>query len=166
MNIENITTFKYWLYFVSRFNPEDSRISMIDSIAYSLSAMTTYGSRMWPKKFGSQIAAFSLLIFGYVIWAMWEAMLVSYLSAIRIDLPFNNMEELMTNTDYKIIVMWGSFFEDAFKFAQDPLWKRAYTERVLPTKEEYGDITSEQVQVDTIAENLDLALYTAHFNVR
>ena len=139
---------------------------MIDSVVYILAAMTTFGSSTWPSKFGSQLAAFSLLIFGFLIWIMWEAMLVSYLSAIKIGLPFNNMEELMGNTDYKIIIMWGSFFEDAFKFAKDPLWKRAYTERVMPTKEDYGDIKDEQEQVDTIANNLGLALYTAHFNVR
>ena len=46
----------------------------------------------------------SLLFFGTLIYSHWEAMLISYLSTRVIVLPFNDIPELVSKTQYRIIL--------------------------------------------------------------
>ena len=134
---------------------------MLESITYQLGALTTYGSSQWPKKFGSKIAAFSLLMFGFLTWNMWEAMLVSYLSVRKITLPFESIEELMSATTFNILIYFGGFFEDTFKYSKEAILQQVYNERILPLKSKYGNITSTRVLVDFVANKSDLAVYSS-----
>ena len=134
---------------------------MLDSITYQLCAITTYGSSQWPTKFGSQIAAFSLLIFGFLIWNMWEAMLVSYLSVRKITLPFESIEELLYTTTFNVLILFGGFYEDNFRGSKEPILQQIYNERILPLKSKYGNITSTKDLIDIVANESDLAVYTS-----
>ena len=53
----------------------------------------------------------------------WEAMLISYLATRVIVLPFNNIDELVKTSSFKIALNPGSSYEDAFKFATEPSWQ-------------------------------------------
>jgi hypothetical protein len=50
------------------------------------------------SKLPGQIALFSLLFFGTMIFWHWEAMLISYLATRVISLPFKNIPGLVANT--------------------------------------------------------------------
>ena len=73
---------------------------------------------------------FRILSSGYILYLQWEATLISYLSARVINIPFNDMKTLLDNTNYKIGVVFGSKMEDHFKFSNNPLWQRAWLERI------------------------------------
>ena len=76
----------------------------------------------------------------------WQAMLISYLSKIVVELPFNNLPELLENTNFRIAVWPGTFEEDLFKYATDPHWKRAWKERIQPFLHEYNNHNGNMTQ--------------------
>ena len=63
---------------------------------------------------------------------MWEAMLISYLSARTITLPFKDIEGLMLKTDSKVFVLPYSAKMDSFRYSSVPILQRVYTERIEP----------------------------------
>ena len=91
-----------------------------------------------PSKLPAKIALFSLLFFGTMIFWHWEAMLISFLATRVISLPFQDIPDLIANTQFRIILRPGTSFEDAFKTSPDPIWQAAWIDRIQPHLEEYG----------------------------
>ena len=104
---------------------------------YLCSTLIMRGWNILPSKLSSQIALFSLLFFGTMLFWHWEAMLISYLAKRVIPLPFKDIPDLISNTQFRIILTPGSFPEDAFKTSLDPVWQTAWTDRVKPHLEEH-----------------------------
>ena len=59
-------------------------------------------------------------------------MLISYLSARTITLPFKDIEGLMLKTDSKVFVLPYSAKMDSFRYSSVPILQRVYTERIEP----------------------------------
>ena len=115
-----------------------------------------------PSKLPGQIALFSLLFFGTMIFWHWEAMLISYLATKTISLPFKDITDLVENTQFQIILRPGSAVADAFKTSSDPIWQAAWTDRIQPHLEEHVGFT-DQYAADKIMKEESLAWY--HFNL-
>ena len=64
-------------------------------------------------------------------------MLISYLAARVIVLPFDDIATLLTKSDFQITLLAGSAQEDAFKLSKDDVWQRAWKERIEPYLEDY-----------------------------
>ena len=62
-----------------------------------------------PSKLPAQIALFSLIFFGTMIFWQWEAMLISYLATKSISLPFKDITDLVVNTEFRIIFLAVAF---------------------------------------------------------
>ena len=77
------------------------------------------------------------MAFGFLLYLLWEAMLISYLARRVINIPFNDISTLVTKTDFKIAVALGTSYEDAFKTATDPFWQKAWIDRVEPFLQDY-----------------------------
>ena len=80
------------------------------------------------------LLCFSITLFGFALYLLWEARLISSLAERNIILPFVGFESLMLKSDYKIVVYPGSAYEGSFQFSKDPLWQKAWTERIEPYK--------------------------------
>ena len=80
---------------------------------------------------------FRIMIFGLVLNISWNATLISYLSTHKTNLPFNNLETLLSSTSYKIAVLPGSATADWFRYSSDPLTQRAWIERIEPYLDEF-----------------------------
>ena len=52
------------------------------------------------------------------------------------SLPFKDIPELLSNTQYRMIIMPGTSYEDAFKTSPDPIWQTAWTDRIKPHLDE------------------------------
>ena len=52
-------------------------------------------------------------------------------------MPFTNIRGLVENSDFKIALIKGTAFEDAFKLSTDPIWQKAYSERIEPYFDQY-----------------------------
>ena len=81
----------------------------------------------------------SITLFACVFYLMWEAMLISYLSARTITLPFNDIEELMLKSDFKIFLRPFSAQMDSLRYSSVPILQRAYTERIEPHLQLFDD---------------------------
>ena len=117
-----------------------------------------------PSKLPAQIALFSLIFFGTMIFWHWEAMLISYLATRVIPLPFKDISDLVANTQFRIILMPGGSMEDSFKTSPDPTWQTAWTDRVQPHLEEHVGF-SYQDFTDKITRDGVSALYDNYFGV-
>ena len=89
---------------------------------YLCSTLTMRGWNTLPSKLPAKIALFSLLFFGTMMIWHWEAMLISYLATRIISLPFKDIPDQVSNTDFGIILRPGTAFEDAFKTSPDQIW--------------------------------------------
>ena len=72
-----------------------------------------------------------------LVFRHWKARLISNLSLRVIDLPFDSIETLMLNSDFKISVAPGSQQHDYFRHSSDPLLRKAFNERIDPNIEDY-----------------------------
>ena len=104
------------------------------------------------------------MIGGIVIYYLWEAMLVSYLSTKVIVLPFNSIKELVEKTDFRIALTPGTSYEDSFKYSTDPIWQKAYSERIEPYLEEYFPFWERDIEMPL--KDRSLALYDNFFSAR
>ena len=64
-------------------------------------------------------------------------MLISYLAARVIVLPFDDIATLLTKSNFQISIIAGSTMEDHFKLTKDDVWQRAWKERIEPYLEDY-----------------------------
>ena len=120
------------------------------------------GWSVLPSKPAAQLALFSILFFGTMIFWHWEAMLISYLATRVIVLPFNNIPELVSNTQLRILVRPGTSHEDYFKFSQNPDWQAAWIDRVQPNLEESAGLLTEDV-AEKMTRDGESAWYNNYF---
>ena len=80
------------------------------------------------------------MLSSFTLYLFREAMLISELSARRSIIPFDSIETLLLNSDYKIGVMPTTYFEDFFRNSKDPIIQRAWIERVEPYLDYYDEI--------------------------
>ena len=80
-----------------------------------------------------------MLVATMLLYFHWEAMLVSYLSTRKTVMPFNTIEELYLNTEFRLALIPSTTYEDNFKYSKVPIWQNIYKERVLPHLQEYTD---------------------------
>jgi len=104
---------------------------------------------------------FRIMSGAFIIYLQWEAMLITYLSTRVITLPYDSIDGLMENSDHKLALLPGSSYEDDFKNAANPLWRKAYTERIQPNLGSYKatDLPPYDHLKKLILENPDMALY-------
>ena len=77
------------------------------------------------------------MLMSILIYYYWEAMLVSYLAARIIVLPFTGIETLMADSEYLIAVWPGTYSQAVFESSIDPVWQKAWTERMEPYMDDY-----------------------------
>ena len=77
------------------------------------------------------------MIFSVVLYYNWEAMLVSYLAARFVSLPFTSIETLISDTNYKIFIEPGTYAQTSFERSINPTWQAAWSERIKPNLEDY-----------------------------
>ena len=119
------------------------------------------GWNIEPIYIRGRIAFLSVILAGVLLYMHWEAQLISKLTSRKISLPFSNLAELMEKTDRNIILYPGSFASDMFKFSDDPIWQKAWEERINPYLKMYprGGLTKLQVK-HMLEQNENSAIWT------
>ena len=79
------------------------------------------------------------MTFGLLINLAWQANLISYLTISKLFIPFTNFESLVKTSDFQIAIVPGSSDEDMFKLSLNPIYQRAWKERIEPNMEEYKE---------------------------
>ena len=100
------------------------------------------------------------MLAGIVIYYYWEAMLISYLSTRFISLPFTNIRDLVENSDFKIGLLKATSMEDSFKLSTDPIWQKAYSERIKPFFDQFAPFNENLDKLDELAlKDESVAIY-------
>ena len=162
-----IATIPAFLYLTVRFGGKDPayhEFTIGKCYVYLCSALTMRGWSDLPSKLPAQIALMSLIFFATMMWWHWEAMVISYLAVVVTVLPFKDIPDLVTNTQFRIILNPGTAFEDAFKTSPDPYWKIAWTDRVQPHLEEHAGFNRQSL-ADKMETDGVSAWYDNYFGV-
>ena len=91
-------------------------------------------------------------------------MLVSYLSTRVIVLPFKSIPELVSMSQFRILLMPGSSYEDAFKTSPDPDWQAAWVSRVEPHLKAHMGLSSDDF-ANLLTQDPVTAWYDNYFSV-
>ena len=104
---------------------------------------------------------------GLLLYYHWEAMIVSYLSTRIINIPFDGIPDLIINTDYNLLALPGSSQADSFKHSKDPIWQKAWNERMKPFLDDYTKQygTGPNGLKDFILDNENFALYNNFLDI-
>ena len=76
---------------------------------------------------------YRIMIFGFLLNTTWNANLISYLSTHKINMPFDSLEKLLKETNYKVAVHSGTTQESNFKLSSDPIKQKIYIQRIKPS---------------------------------
>ena len=99
------------------------------------------------------------MVASLLLYWHWEAMLISYLATRKILLPFNNVEELVKTSNYKIAINHGTTQEDVFKYSSDEWWQKAWNKRIEPYLQNYAGVKKFQDMMKFPMEDSKIALY-------
>ena len=100
-----------------------------------------------------------MLIAATLIFYLWEAMLVTYLSSRKTILPFNTIEEMYLNTNFRLALIPNTAYEDDFKYSTDPMFRKIYEERIKPHLKEYMEYPTTMDIYQIIGNDFETALY-------
>ena len=85
-----------------------------------------------PNLNSTRIAFGCALIGGIIFYYHWEAELIAYMSARKINIPFKNLEELSKAPEFKLIVAKGTVHLDTFRYSKDPIHSKLWSEKIEP----------------------------------
>ena len=71
------------------------------------------------------------------MYKVWEAGLEASILVRKVNLPFDGLESLLLNSDYKVAVLPDSVYADEIKYSNILMWQKAWKERVEPYLEDY-----------------------------
>ena len=80
----------------------DEGFSLSDCYCLVYKSILMLGDTTAPQKMSRRITFITVLTGSMMLYYLWEAMLISYFSTPKIDLPFNSLEELLTKSDRKV----------------------------------------------------------------
>ena len=83
----------------NRLNPDS--FSAINSWLTIWGSLMTQGASLDPKSFSSKLIFLVSFLFGVIFYASFSSMLISFLTVIKLVLPFTSLEEI-ERTDYQI----------------------------------------------------------------
>ena len=148
---------------IGRKDPAYQEFTVGKCYVFLCSTLTMRGWDTLPSKLPAQIALFSLLFFGTMMFWHWEAMLISYLATRVVSLPFKGIPDLVANTQFRIILTPGSSYVDAFKTSPDQNWHSAWIDRVQPHLEEHVGFSYKDF-ADALTRDEASAWYVNYFS--
>ncbi|XP_046335821.2 glutamate receptor ionotropic, delta-2-like [Haliotis rufescens] len=109
--------------------PPSTSVSVMTAVLVPL----RQGSLHLPQPTSSRIFYTSWWWFCIIIVAVYTGNLVATISVVKEKIPFNSMEELARNDDFKIIINRGSSTEDTYKYSNNSVSKKIWS-KVLDTR--------------------------------
>ena len=133
--MEKISCTDHWCHDIERMEPFSEQTFCQDCLCSV--CLDRYSHFLFLNFF-----LFRIMMTGFILYLLWEAKLISNLSKRTIQLPFTDLASLLSNSDYKIGLMVGSSQENSFRYSEDPLFQRAWTERIEPYLQKYKNYKS------------------------
>ena len=84
-------------------DPKKDEFTLTKSFCFVAGALTiARGWSVTPWSIQNRILFFSVMAGGTLIYYHWEAMIISFLAVRTTILPFNSMEEMARDSDFKV----------------------------------------------------------------
>ncbi|XP_071086292.1 glutamate receptor-like [Haliotis cracherodii] len=101
--------------------------STSDSVMTAVLVPLRQGSLHLPQTIPGCIFYASWWLFCITFVAVYTGNLFAIVSVVKEKIPFNTMEELAENDDFKIIITKGTATEEIFKYSNDSVSKKIWT---------------------------------------
>ena len=85
---------------------------------------------------------------------IWETKLIANLTKNIVNLPFDGIETLVFDSDFKIGVAPGSAQMDYLRHSLNPIHKKAWNERTEPYMDDYADFLQGRFKKVTYAYHI------------
>ena len=90
--------------FLEGMEPSRHEFDKDKAFTFVIGAMSfARGWPLTPTLPHNRLIFYSVMLGGSLIFWHWEAMLISFLAVRTTVLPFNNIEELVSKTDFKVL---------------------------------------------------------------
>ena len=109
-------------------------------------AMTAQGSSSEPKSSASRVVFLMSYILGVVLLGSFSAQLISYLTVVKMDLPFTTMDEML-KTEFTIGTVGESSVADGFRYSPEGSVYKNVWDRIMGQ--------DETLLTDTVEEGLE-----------
>ncbi|XP_067671109.1 probable glutamate receptor [Haliotis asinina] len=116
------------------------------SVVIAVQVPLRQGLPYLPKSLPSRVFYTFWWFFCIVITSVYTGNLTALLAVVREKVPFNNLQELATNTEFSVNIPRGSYIEYVVKNSNDSvmkaLWKRTVasrTKEIINSKAEYQE---------------------------
>ena len=81
-------------------DPDDYTLS--ESYVLVAKALIMRSTSSIPESYSGRVAVFTMMVIGALIFWVWEASLISFVSVRKIDLPIKTLHDLAENSDLKV----------------------------------------------------------------
>ena len=103
-----------FLWKIMHLNP-DNHVPFSELVLSIFSLLFQQGSAYEPQRVPHRIVLFVFALFGLIIYTAFAAELTSLFSVKKYDLPFENLDELLHKSDYKIGSLKSTSFDEIFQ---------------------------------------------------
>ncbi|XP_067664738.1 probable glutamate receptor [Haliotis asinina] len=135
-----------------------------DSVMTALRVPLHQASHHCPQSIPARIFYASWWLFCITIIAVYTGNLLAIISVAKEKIPFDTMEELAENEDFKIIIRKGSSYEDMYKDNNDSVSKKIWT-KVLDTRSNIQDSLDEALQYKMLVQSGYFAFITTSITI-
>ena len=99
---------------------------------FVIQSLTGSASMRMPGSNCNRIAFVSVLFGGTLVYYSWEAKIISFLAVRNSYIPIETLNDLVENSQYRLIVAQGNVHLDDFRFSDDSLDKKIWEQKIKP----------------------------------
>ena len=118
-------------YYFSRTktNCERYSLNVLRTTFETMAVLTQQGSELIPIANSTRLTFITIYVISVIVFALYSASLTSFLLVIKLGQPFDDLETLYRDTDYKIGSVSGTLYPATWYQQGDELEQRVYRER-------------------------------------
>ncbi|KAJ9591719.1 hypothetical protein L9F63_001747 [Diploptera punctata] len=120
------------------------------------------GHEATPLYVSSQLVFITSLIVGLIIFASYSAVIISFLSVTKSDLPFTTFQGLLDDGTYQFQIIGKSTMSILFQKSTDPVLSRVYLELIRPQLENLPINTTHGAQRLCNSHNVAFMTHRVH----
>ena len=113
------------------------KYAMSDCLCFALNALLMRDHGTEPRSGATRTAYASIVFGGILVYYLWEAMLISYLSVKKVYMPFRTLEEFEKTSNYKLVVAKGFSQLDMFRSSKEYPYNDIWAKKMRPYAQDF-----------------------------
>ena len=100
---------------ILKFKEDSERFTIGLSVLVIVHGFLGQGAPYEPQSYSSRIVFLVTFVCGLILYTGYSACLTSFLAVKTMDLPFKDFQTFYDKTDFSIVTVKGTYYEDIFK---------------------------------------------------